>query len=602
MQALKPRKDVAPELTWDLSKLFTNDESCRRVCDETLAAAQAFQEEFQGRLSRASGEQIVQAIRRYEEISTRGSRAICYANLRTATDMSDLAATRLMAYARQSLSQMYACLTFYDDEMTKIDAQKFDEVTRLAPEYRHYIQDIQAMAEHLLSPEEEKLLAKLEPQLGLPETVYDISKAADMQFPDFSVDDKTYPLSYVLYETHYCGEPDTQVRRQAFRTFSKTLQHYHNITGALYNSQVQYEKTMATERGFASVFDYLLFRQKVSRDHYDRHLDTTMEKLAPIMQKWAKLLGTKYGLEEIHYADLKLPLFADESQNIEIAEAKDYIRDAMAPMGPDYQDLVMRFDQERWVDFPRNQGKSTGGFCTVPAKAQPYILLNWSHTLAELYTLAHELGHAAQGLLCEQHNAPLEADFTWYDVESPSTFHEMLLSYSLLKKAEAEGDQEAQKKVLACMIENTYYHNFVTHFLEAYYQRAVYRLVDQGEQLQADDFDRLFRETLEKFWGDAVVLDPGSELTWMRQPHYYNGLYSYTYSCSLVISTEMYRRLRTEGADAASDWIKFLQTGGPMAPVEHAKLAKIDISDSQALERTLDFIGEIVDQVATLMA
>ena len=144
------------------------------------------------------------------------------------------------------------------------------------------------------------------------------------------------------------------------------------------------------------------------------------------------------------------------------------------------------------------------------------------------------------------------------------------------------------------MIESTYYHNFVTHFLEGYYQREVYRRVDKGENLQAEDFDQIFRETLEKFWGDAVILDEGAELTWMRQPHYYNGLYSYTYSCSLVISTEMFRRLREEGESAAQDWLKFLAQGGPTAPVEHAKTAKIDISDTKSLERTIDFMGGIV--------
>lgn len=599
-QALPKRSEVAPELTWDLSKLFTNDESCRYVLKEIKDQVQDFRETYKGEIKKGKVKAIVHALKAYSKLMVRMEQVGTYASLRTATDMADSAAQRLAGEVFQQLAQLEADLQFFLDELAVAPALKLEKASTEAPQFAIFLQDVQAWQKHMLHPKTEMALAKLNPSLDLPIEVYDISKGGDMRFPNFEVEGQSYPLSYVLYESHYCEEPNTAVRRAAFRAFSDHLKHYHHINATIYNSQIQEEKTLSELRGFKSIFDYLLFRQKVDRNQYDRHLDLTMERLAPIMRRWAKLLQKKHQLEEMHYADLKLVLDPANSPAVSVEEARSYIEEAMAPMGEEYQQLVLSGFEQRWVDFARNQGKSTGGFCSVPPQAQPYILLNWNDSFSELYTLAHEMGHAAQGLITLKHNSILEADFSWYDVEAPSTFHEMLLSYSLLKQAEAEGDEALAKRTYAAMIENTYYHNFVTHFLEAYYQREVYRRVDRGESLQAEDFDQIFRSTLEKFWGDAVILDEGAELTWMRQPHYYNGLYSYTYSCSLVISTEMFRRLREEGEQVAADWLKFLAQGGPTPPVEHAKTAKIDISDSKSLERTLDFMGSIVSKLEDL--
>lgn len=594
-QALPKRSELPVELTWNLTTTFTSDASCREVLKELQGEVDEFVESFKGRLQKDGAEGVVKALKAYENIVIRLSRVMVYTSLRRSTDMGDSSAVRLAGEAAQKASELSSRLSFFQDELAKLSSKNLTEAAQLAPQYNTYLTDIAAWQTHMLDPKVEESLAKLSPSLSLPEDVYEVSKAADMHFPDFCVDGKSYPLSYVLYESHYCEEPDTAVRRQAFSSFSDTLRQYHNTVATVYNAQVQQEKIIANLRGFDSVIDYLLFHQKVGRKLYDQHIDLTMEKFAPVMRRWAKVLQKKHGLDEMHYADLKLVYDPTGNPTVAVEDASAYISEAMQPMGQEYHDLVMRFKEERWVDFARNQGKSTGGFCTSVWKGQPYILLNWNDSLSELYTLAHELGHAAQGLICEANNSFLESDFTWYDVESPSTFHEMLLSHSFMRKA--KGDKLAEARVAANMIENTYYHNFVTHFLEAYYQREVYRMVDAGEQLQAEDFDRIYQETLEKFWGDAVVLDPGAELTWMRQPHYYMGLYSYTYSASLVISTQMYLRLMAEGESAAKDWLNFLAAGGPMAPIDHARIAKIDISDTKSLEQTIDFMASLVEIV-----
>ena len=594
MQALKKRSEIPEEECWDLSALFSDDKSCEAQMNQAAEDARAFCERYQGQLGEAGADLLLSAVRDYEQLMQLMERAFTYASLRESTDMTETAAVKLSSECQMKGSQIFSELSFFDGELARAPKASLEEAMRKAPEYGIYLKDILDWQPHLLAPETEKALAALSPALDAPYNVYEMSKAADMAFPDFEAHGKKYPLSYVLYENNYSGDTDTERRRNAFSAFSETLRRYRNTTAAAYNAQVQKENILAKLRGFDSVFDYLLYEQKVSRELYDRHLDITMEKLGPIMRRWAALIKKEHSLEEIHYSDLKLGLDPEYAPTVSIEESKAYIQKAMEPMGREYQEMVLRAFPERWVDFAQNIGKSTGGFCTTPFNAHPYILLNWNGNLSEVFTLVHELGHAAQGLLCQKHNRPLQADFTLYDVEAPSTFHEMLLSHSLLKSAK---DERFRRWVLASMIENTYYHNFVTHFLEGYYQREVYRLVDKGQSLTADDLDAIYLETLKKFWGDAVILDEGAELTWMRQPHYYMGLYSYTYSCSLVISTEMFQRLQKEGEAAVSDWLSFLSTGGPTAPALHCRKAGIEIEDGKALLRTLDFISSVISDL-----
>lgn len=598
IHAMPKRSEIPQEETWDLSVLFPSDADFIKARERLIQDVDNFAERYQKALSEAPEcALVVSALKAYEDLHVAMQRVGSYGYLRVATDMGDAVAQRMQGETSQVFASLGARLSFFMDALSKLSPSLLSDCRKACPELAVMLGDIQRWQPHQLDPQIEALLARLSPSLRLPYTVYETIKGADMRFPEVKTSQGSHPLSYVLYENQYCGSTDTELRREAFKTFSDYLRQYRHTNAALYNAQVQHEKTMATARGFDSVFDFLLFEQKVDRSLYERQIDVSMTLLAPHMRRWAKLLQNAHQLDEMRYSDLKLVLDPDFTPKLSMADCKAYTEAALAPMGEAYREMIMASFDERWVDFAQNQGKSTGGFCAHIPKAQPYILLSWSNELSELYTLLHELGHAAQGILCEQNNSPLQADFARYDIEAPSTFHEMLLTRSLLKDAKSP---RMERYVLSSMVGNTYYHNFVTHLLEAAYQREVYRKVDAGEQLGADDLDQLFRHVLEQFWGDTVVLDEGAELTWMRQPHYYMGLYPYTYSASLVISTAFAKRLDQEGEAIVPEWIRYLSTGGPMPPVEHAKLCGIDISDEKPLRETIAYIGELIDRIAEL--
>jgi oligoendopeptidase F len=223
-------------------------------------------------------------------------------------------------------------------------------------------------------------------------------------------------------------------------------------------------------------------------------------------------------------------------------------------------------------------------------------MMSFSGLLSDAYTLFHELGHAGQGVLSHQNNSYTGARPSLYLIEGPSTFHELLLT-DYLKGA--SDDPRTERSILSMMISKTYFHNFVTHLLEAAYQREVYRLIDEGKSFDANKLSEIKREVLEQFWGDAVEIEPGAELTWMRQIHYYMGLYPYTYSAGLTIATQAFLKIKS-GESNMENWLDFLRLGGQEAPLEATKVANVDVDTDQALLDTIEYLDESVDRIIEL--
>ena len=334
-----------------------------------------------------------------------------------------------------------------------------------------------------------------------------------------------------------------------------------------------------------------------SREMYDRQIDLITERLAPHMRRFARLLQKKYGLDEMTFADLKLSLDPDYDPRVTIPEAKDYVKKGLAVMGEDYVSMVEEAFDKRWIDFAKNQGKCTGGFCSSPYGRNSFILLSWNDRMSDVFTIAHELGHAGHFRHCNAKQSLSDTEVSTYLIEAPSTMNELLLAQYLLK---TNDDPRFRRWVLSSMISNTYYHNFVTHLREAWYQREVYKLVDAGDSVNAEVLSDIFRKNLELFWGEGVKINDGAELTWMRQPHYYMGLYSYTYSAGLTVATEVARRIEREGQTAVDDWKKVLDAGSTLDPIGLAKLAGVDITTDAPLNDTIDYIGSIIDEICKL--
>jgi len=589
------RKDVPEELTWDLSLIYASEKDMLRDTERMKTMAKTIEDSYKGKLD--TPEKINACLDEFRELYTIMELTGEYCELAVSVDYYDTYNQDRNDRIDRLITNLMSRLSFIRTEICAQDEAVLGKALEMASANKGYLADIIRDKPHQLSAETERVLAALDQSKNVPYQVYNMAKLADMKFPPFKVGDREYPLGYSLFEDDYEYEKDTDVRRAAFSSFSSKLRDYENVTATAYNAQVQNEKAEASVRGFESVIDYLLFPQKVSVDMYHRQIDLIMEKLAPHMRRYAKLLQKIHHLDHMTFADLKIAVDPEYDPKVTIEESKQYIEKGLAILGEDYVDMVKEAYRDRWIDFARNQGKSTGGFCASPYGKNSYILLSWNERMADVFTLAHELGHAGHFKACNSAQSVFDTDVSIYFVEAPSTMNELLMAHYLLKTSD---DRRFRRWVLSCMIGNTYYHNFVTHLLEAAYQREVYRIVDEGGSVNAQTLNRIMKETLQKFWGDAVEIDDDAALTWMRQPHYYMGLYSYTYSAGLTVATQVCRRIETEGQCAVEDWKKVLSAGSTKDPAQLAALAGIDITTEKPLLDTIEYIGELISEIEAL--
>ncbi|GAB4073926.1 oligoendopeptidase F [Barrientosiimonas marina] len=589
------RAEVPKEETWDLTDLFTT----HKEWEQELNAIQTDVSEviqFQGQLT-ANAKTLLKGLQAEENFQKRLIRAATYANLKSSADGSDPDNQADAAKVSAVLADIGAKLAFVENELLMLSEATLTQFINEEPDlavYRKMVQDILAKKPFTLSPDTEKTLAALADVHSAPQKIYERNKTADMTFePIKDRDGNKMPMSAALFEDSYEMSSDTHVRRQAYDSFVSTLNQYKNTQAAVYATEVTKQVTTARLRGYDSVTDMLLQPQQVSREMYHNQLDIIQQELAPHMRRFAKLKQEKLGLSDMRFCDLKAPLDPEFNPETSYQEATDMISEALQIMGPEYSAIINKGITERWIDRADNIGKKTGAFCSSPYGVHPYVLITWTNSIRGAFMLAHELGHAGHFYLAGSNQSLVNTRPSTYFIEAPSTLNELLLADNLL----AQTDDKRRKRWVISSLLSTYYHNFVTHLLEGEFQRRVYDLAETGTPLTADVLCKQKKETLENFWGDAAVIDDDAGLTWMRQPHYYMGLYPYTYSAGLTISTAMAGQIRHEGQPAVDRWLSVLKDGGTRTPSELAQKAGVDMTNPDAIKEAVAYVGQLIDEL-----
>ena len=593
-EGLPLREEVPVKETWDLKDLFTSDQAFYQTLEQVVQMSLDFNHTYYQKLNNI--EIIEKALDEYERILIEIDRLYNFPELRLSVDTSNEEAQKVNAKLNTTSGKLAGLLSFVDSEILELPDEIISEL-RSQTKYPHFIKQLQDRKPYQLSADVEKVLATLTPTLRSPFELYGTTKSLDINFESFDYEGVTYPLDYATFENEYEDHPSPEFRRKSFRAFSDALRQYQHTTAATYNMQVQQEKIEANLRGYDSVIDYLLQDQEVTKDMFDRQIDVIMSDLAPVMQKYAKIIQRVHNLDKMRFEDLKISIDPNFEPEISIEESKKYIYGALKVLGDDYVKMLESAYDYRWIDFAQNKGKDTGAYCASPYITHSYVFISWTGKMAETFVLAHELGHAGHFALAQNHQNLLESEASMYFVEAPSTMNEMLMANYLFNSS---NNPRFKRWVIGSILSRTYYHNMVTHLLEAAYQREVYSRVDNGESLTAPLLNEIMLNTYKAFFGDTVEMTDGVELTWMRQPHYYMGLYSYTYSAGLTIGTVVSQCIKKEGQPAVDRWLKTLQAGGSQSPIELAQIAGVDITTDAPLKETINYISNLVDELEVL--
>ena len=589
------RSEVPVDETWRLDDMFQSMEAW----EAELAAVERIipqVAEFQGRLGdgasvlRKCYETVELLARRFEKIST-------YAYLRFSEDGTNPVGQELMGRTMAAQARLDSAIAFMRPEILSLPDGTLEGYFSEEPgleTFRRRLELILSDRPYVLSAETETAIAALREILDAPKMVYEWTKTSDISFePAVDSEGHEVPVSFATYEEILEVSPDAALRRSAYTSFSRGLARYQNALAGTFAAEVKKNVALARIRGYESATHMFLHQQEVPVEVYHNLLDVIEEGLAPHMRRYVDLRRRVLGLDKIMYCDIEAPLDPDFMPEISYEEGARLIIDSVAVMGAEYADIIRVALEDRWIDRADNIGKSTGAFCTSTYDVHPYILATWGESMRSVFTIAHELGHAVQSVLASSNQRFVNVEPSLVFIEAPSTLNELLLAEHILETAD---DFRVRRWVLMQLL-GTYYHNFVRHLLEAELVKRIYAHSEAGRPITAALLSAEKGDILESYWDGVVEIDDGAKLTWMRQPHYYAGLYSYTYSAGLTCATVVAQSVREEGSRAAERWVNVLKQGGSMAPLELMKTAGVDLEDAATIGDAVDYVGRIVDEV-----
>lgn len=585
------RSEVPAEMTWNLSDIFPSFEAWEAEM-EAVRGLVGTVTKYKGRLHEGS-KVLLECLEAQEVLQKRLAKVTAYASLNNSVDGTSPTNQAMAGRAATLSTSIQAQTSFIQSEALNLPEGTLDRYLKEEPGLEPFRLTIEKMIEqkpHRLHPETEMALASLGEVLNAPSMVYGRSRTADMKFePVRDSSGNMLPMSFGRYET----DADIVLRRNAYAEFTRVLKAYQNTYGATWGTEVKKNVVMAKLRGYPSAIHMLLDRQEVTIDIYNNLHDIILTELAPHMRRYAQLRKKVLGLDKMLYCDIEAPLDPEYEVPTTWEEASEIILNGLKVLGPEYTEIMAAGLKNRWVDRADNVGKQTGAFCSSVYGVHPYISMTWTNSLRNALTLAHELGHAGHGVLSQRYQRLANTRPTMFFIEAPSTCNETLVGDYIL----SQSSDVRKRRWLIMQFLKTYHHNFVRHLIEGELQRRTYALAEKGQPITAAVLNRVQGEILEEFWGGEVEIDDGARLVWMRQSHYYRGLYPYSYSAGLTIGTAVAKAVREEGAPAAERWVEVLKAGGTKRPLELAKMAGVDMTKADPIREAVAYVGSLVDEV-----
>lgn len=589
------RSEVPVELTWNLDDIFPNKEAWEAELNAVMADLSTVTQ-YRGRLGEGAAT-LLACLEAYEALFVRALRVATYAQLNLSADGTATEYQMMAGRMAAAMAKLQAETSFIRSEALALPdgtlERYLQEEPRLA-EFRRGIEQMLAEKPHVLNPETEMALAALGEVTDAPYMIYERTKSSDMTFPPFKdAEGNEMQMTFAGYEGRYERSADVTVRRNAFAAFTEGLRKYKNTLAATFATEVKKNVVLAKLRKYESATHMLLAQQEVPIEVYHRLHDIILPELAPHMRRYAALRKRVLNLDKLLYCDIEAPLDPGYNPQVTFEEAKDIIIKGVSVMGKEYTDVIAAGLNNRWIDLAENIGKSTGAFCTSVWGVHPYILITFDGGMRTALVLAHELGHAVHGVMTERNQRPANANPSMFFVEGPSTINELLVGNYIMSQT---SDVRVRRWVIMQFLA-TYYHNFVRHLIEGELQRRIYRLAEQGQTITAETLSTVQGDILNEFWAGEVEIDEGARLTWMRQPHYYMGLYPYSYSAGLTISTAAAQAIFSEGQPAIERWLSVIKAGGTKKPLDLARMAGVDLSQPEPIRQAVAYVGSLVDEL-----
>lgn len=591
------RSDCDPQYQWALTDIFPSDEAWRECYAKAQASLDTLRS-YEGHLS-DSAQKLLSFLQFSDELGGQLDALGNYAQRKSDEDTRNAVYQEMTAQFTNLAVATSQADAFSTPELLAIPEQTLTEFYNAAPELTHYrllLDRVRRQKPHTLSPECEALLAAAGQLSQAPDDIFSMLNDADMSFPDAI--DSTGKKHRVTHSTFVAllQSPDRTLRENAFRSLYSVYQQYRNTSAAVLSAQMKQLQFFADARKYDSALHAALNATEVPVEIYHNLIQTVRENL-PAMHRYVRLRKKLLQVDELHFYDLYTPIVADQDIEIEYEDAKKLALEALAPLGEDYRKLLEEGFQNHWIDVYETPGKRSGAYSAGPYGTHPYVLLNYTDTLNDVFTLVHEMGHALHSYQSNKTQSITYANYVIFVAEVASTCNESLLMQYLLSQTD-------DKRRRAYLI-----NYFLEQFRGTIYRQTMFaefelwcsQQIAQGNALTAETLSVKYRQLNRDYYGEDIVLDDEIALEWARIPHFYYDFYVYQYATGYAAAIALSQRILEQGEPAVQDYLAFLSSGCSADPISLLRKAGVDMASPAPVASALTLFDSLVSELEALL-
>ena len=595
--SIPERKDVNFADTWALTNLYGSDAEWHEDFQWNQDYLK-FVKGYQGRLGE-SAQLLYNWLQLGDEMSLIFEHLAVYAFRRADEDTRATKPQEMCAQLTNFMTQLNTATAFETNEILAIPDEKLEQFYKEVPAlegYRRHLDEIRRRRAHILSPAEERLLAMAGELSENPDNIFSMLNDADLTFPDaIDAQGEAHHVTHGSYIPMMYG-PDRTLRKSAFESLYGVYESHKNTLAATLAAQAKQLWFFAQARNYPSALAAALDRTEVPESVYHSLIDAVRENL-PKLHRYTSLRKKLLGVEELHFYDLYANMVGDVEMKFTFQEAKELVLKALAPLSENYLNGLRAGFEGRWIDVYENVGKRSGAYSSG-ARPHPFVLLNFQGTLNDVFTLAHEMGHAMHSEMSYVNQPVVYSDYVIFVAEVASTCNEALLMEYLLNNTTDKREKAYLINYFLEQFRTTLYRQ--TMFAE--FELKINELAQQGQGITADRCCEIYRKLNEDYFGKDIVVDDQIALEWARIPHFYYNYYVYQYATGYAAAIAISRRILKEGQPAVDDYFKFLSGGCSMPPIDLLKLAGVDLSTPAPIHQALELFDQLIDQLDELLA
>lgn len=590
------RGEVDPKFTWATTDLFPTDEAWEAEIPKIQDMVQKFKG-YEGKLGE-SGQNLLGFLRLEDDFLRIADPFVGYAMYKKDEDTRNPVYQKMAGQMQNLLLEAQEALAFFTPEVLQIPDETLNGFYQAVPELEHYrlvLDRVRRQKEHTLSQSEEALLAAAGKLGQTPGLTYNFLNDADLTFPDaVDASGQNHPVTHGTF-IPLMQAPDRELRKSAFQSLYGAYKQFQSTFASSLEGQMKQLQFFANARKYPSALHAALDNTEVPVEIY-HNLIAAVRKNFPAMHRYIRLRKKLLGVDKLHYYDIYASMVADQEQTIPFDQAKETALEALAPLGEEYLGILREGFDNRWIDVYENQGKRSGAYSSGVFGNHPFVLLNYTDTLDDLFTLVHEMGHALHSYLSNREQPVTYANYKIFVAEVASTCNESLLMQHLLGKT-----QEPKQRAY-----------LINHFLEQFrttlYRQTMFAEFElwcseetrKGHPLTAEALCDKYGELNREYYGEEIEPDQEIALEWARIPHFYRNFYVYQYATGFSAAIALSQRILREGAPAVKDYLHFLSGGCSTDPVSLLKGAGVDMSTPAPVDDALKLFEELVKEMEQL--